>query len=191
MQVPGLLVVGAVFCPHPFLLISLEGFLQRGRILDADGVLEGLVGSSLLLLVFLRLDFLAGHFLWPYEGLVFPSGKAPDGQGWQDDRQQQVFGTEEPLAVHEQGIEEYLDAVVERYAGREEEQQHRLHDAERAPFLYALAREVERADQYHHRWAEMIGHREAHHHVAEREQQSREQRAVKAVQSDDFPQDAV
>ena len=37
----------------------------------------------------------------------------------------------------------------------------------------------------------MVGHGEAYHHIAAREQQSGEQCAVKAVQLDDFPQDAV
>ena len=171
MLVPGLLVVSAVFCPHPFLHLSLECFLQRGRVLDAHGILECLIGSSLLLFVFLLLDFFSGHLFRPYESLVLPTGKAPHGQCRNDNGQQQVFGAEEPFAVHEEGIEEYLDAIVERDTGCKEEQQYGLEDVQRAPFLHTFAREVEGTDQQHHGGPEMVRYGEACHHIAEREQQ--------------------
>ena len=105
----------------------------------------------------------------------FKSGESPKHSRRQEYCQQKIGRTPETATVHKAVGEEYLDAVVERYACREDEKQHRLPFREHHLAFYFLAGDIESQQQHEHRQRKMIGHTDRNHHVGKAEKQQRKQ----------------
>ena len=127
------------------------------RVFQPGGVAECLYHVLPLSLKGILGHLLARHFLGPHEGVILPAGKSPHQGSRQDNRQQQVFRTEKLLSIHEEGIHENLQSVVQTHACRKDKEQHGLHDGQLPAFLNTFPRDIKRHDQQQHRYAEMIG----------------------------------
>ena len=87
----------------------------------------------------------------------------------------------EPSAVGEGVCHEHLDAVVERDACREQEEEQGLPFGEPYFALHFLAGHIEGQQQHEHRKGEMVGHTDRDHHVGKAEEHRRKQQTVGSV----------
>ena len=121
----------------------------------------------------------------------FQPGKSPKQGRRQDNRQQEVGRMPEPSAVGQGICHEHLDAVVERDACREQEEEQGLPFGEPDFALHFLAGHIEGQQQHEHRKGEMVGHTDRNHHVGKAEEHRRKQQTVEPWQHDNLAQQAI
>lgn len=154
--------------------------LQRER-RYANGILAVSLGSFSLLLSLLGCLGLGAcrlgcHITWPYDMVVAHACRSPCECGRQKDGEEEELGAEYTESVDEKVGQVYLQSVVERRSGGEEEVECRLPDGELAAAYHQLSADVESQQQQHHGYDEVVGHHRREHHEGETEEQERKQR---------------
>ena len=126
--------------------------LHRGECSESDGVAACLLRLFRLpLSLLLRLRLLAGslcrHVARPDDVVVAHSCHAPCEGSRQQDAAEEELRTQYAPTVDEEFGEVYLQSVVQRCAGGDEEVCHRLPSAQLLVLQYQLARHVESQEQ--------------------------------------------
>ena len=102
--------------------------------------------------------------------------RSPCECGRQKDGEEEKLGAEYAESIDEKVGQVYLQSVVERRSGGEEEVECRLPDGELAAAYHQLSADVESQQQQHHGYDEVVGHHRREHHEGETEEQERKQR---------------
>ena len=132
----------------------------------------------LLLLCSLRLGScsLCSYVAGPYDVVITHACRSPCECGRQKNGKEEKLGTEYAESVDEKVGQIYLQSVVERRSGGEEEVECRLPDGELAAAYHQFSADVEGKQQQHHGYDEVVGHHRREHDEGKTEEQESKQR---------------
>ena len=118
------------------------------------------------------------HFACPDKLSIFETRELPQQSGWKQNSHQEKMGTEETAASCKKGRKKYFQTVVERNAGREDEEQKGGHGREGSTLAQIQSREVECEQEEEEGKEEMVGGDGREQHVGQRKEKGGEQTGI-------------